>query len=219
MTTSDAVSRIDSSFIDCFSLVEVHLCEGLETISKATFRHVPLLHLNIPSTITVIELDAFQDCTFLRNISVSPSSTLGRIDLDETFKQFLCVDCSFDDLRTRFDGMPVHQACFYLSHQSAESDNKVELLKNLAVRCADQCAKVGCLGMTPLHVLTCSAIRDLGLYQFIIDKNPDAMNVKDKWGEVPLVYLLLSDLQLKLSTTFWILIGEIGERCPLILVK
>ena len=85
------ISGIDSSFIDCFSLVEVHLCEGLETISKATFRRVPLLHLNIPSTITAIELDAFQDCTFLRNIAVSPSSTPGKIDLDESFKQFLCI--------------------------------------------------------------------------------------------------------------------------------
>ena len=186
------VSRIDRSFINCFSLVEVHLCEGIEIIHKATFRRAPLLHLNIPSTVNDIELDAFQDCSFLRNIAVSPSSTPGKIDLDKSFKQFLYIDCSFDDLRTRFDGLPIHRACFYLSHESAESDNKVELLKNLVVHHADHCAKVDCLGMTPLHVLTCSAIRDLGLYQFIIDKNPDAMNVKDKWGEVPLVYLLIS---------------------------
>ena len=46
--------------------------------------------------------------------------------------------------------------------------------------------------MTPLHVLVCSAKHDLRIYQFIIDKNLDALLVKDKWGEVPVVYLLIS---------------------------
>ena len=133
-----------------------------------------------------------QGCPFLRNIDVSPSSTPGQIDLHKSFSHFAGVDCSFDDLRTRFGGLPIHRACFYLSHQSSEAVNHVEWLKNIVIRHIDHCARVDCLGMTPLHVLACSAVHDLGLYQFVVEKYPDAMIAKDKWGEAPVVYILLS---------------------------
>jgi hypothetical protein len=186
------VSVINEAFVGCTSLVEIHFREGLKEIRKAAFKNLPLLHVNIPSTVTVIKLDAFQGCPFLRNIDVSPSSVPGQIVLHKSFRQFVGVDCSFDDLRTRFGGLPVHRACFYLSHQSMESKNQVAMLKNLVSQHTHHCARVDCLGMTPLHVLACSAVHDLGLYQFVVGKYLDAMTAKDKWGEAPVVYVLIS---------------------------
>jgi hypothetical protein len=44
--------------------------------------------------------------------------------------------------------------------------------------------KQDCLGMTPLHILSCSTVQCLELYQLIIDKYPENLIVEDEWGAV-----------------------------------
>jgi hypothetical protein len=68
--------------------------------------NLPLLHVNLPSTIMRSKKDAFQNCPFLLNIDASPLSTPGVIDLEKSFREFLGIGCSYDDLHTWFGGLP-----------------------------------------------------------------------------------------------------------------
>ena len=45
-----------------------------------------------------------------------------------------------------------------------------------------------CLGMTPLHILACSSVHDLELYQLIVEKYPANLITRDRWGALPLLY-------------------------------
>jgi hypothetical protein len=45
-----------------------------------------------------------------------------------------------------------------------------------------------CLGMTPLHILTCSSVHDLELYRIIVENYPTNLITEDRWGALPLLY-------------------------------
>jgi hypothetical protein len=45
-----------------------------------------------------------------------------------------------------------------------------------------------CLGMTPLHILTCSSVHDLELYRVIVDNYPTNLITEDRWGALPLLW-------------------------------
>ena len=50
-----------------------------------------------------------------------------------------------------------------------------------------------CLGMTPLHVLSCSTVQDLDLYKVLVEKYPENLIVEDRWGDLPLFYAVLGN--------------------------
>jgi hypothetical protein len=45
-----------------------------------------------------------------------------------------------------------------------------------------------CLGMTPLHILTCSSVHDLEVYRVIVENYPANLITEDGWGALPLLY-------------------------------
>jgi hypothetical protein len=45
-----------------------------------------------------------------------------------------------------------------------------------------------CLGMTPFHILACSTVQCLELYQLMIEYYPGNLIVEDAWGAVPFLY-------------------------------
>ena len=47
-----------------------------------------------------------------------------------------------------------------------------------------------CLGMTPLHILACSTVQDIGLYQVLVKMYPENLIIEDEWGALPLLYAL-----------------------------
>ena len=47
--------------------------------------------------------------------------------------------------------------------------------------------------MTPLHILACSTVQDLGLYKVMLEKYPENLIVEDRWGALPLCYAVLSN--------------------------
>jgi hypothetical protein len=51
-----------------------------------------------------------------------------------------------------------------------------------------------CLGMTPLHILACSTVQLLELYQVMIENYPENLIVEDAWGAVPLLYAIWGDV-------------------------
>jgi hypothetical protein len=199
------VTSIDEeAFNYCTSLVNVRLRDGLLSISSKTFYGCKsLLTINIPSTVTSISENAFSDCNFLRNVFISPSSTLGQVKYEAAFCSIADLGCTFDMLRSRFDDLPIHRLCFHHAHQPLEYNNAYELLKEMVRYRRTNGAKVDCLGMTPLHVLACSGTHDLRLYRCLIDKFPRAMITKDRWGEPPLVYVLLSEPPMEIIHYFF----------------
>jgi hypothetical protein len=50
-----------------------------------------------------------------------------------------------------------------------------------------------CLGMTPLHILACSTVNHLEIYQFMVEKYPENLIVSDAWGATPLLYAIWTD--------------------------
>ena len=50
-----------------------------------------------------------------------------------------------------------------------------------------------CLGMTPLHILSCSGKHDIDIYKFSVGKYSDDIITEDKWGKTPLTYALFSE--------------------------
>jgi ankyrin repeat protein len=47
-----------------------------------------------------------------------------------------------------------------------------------------------CLGMTPLHILACSIVHSLELYQLMIENYPSNLIVEDAWRATPLLYAI-----------------------------
>jgi len=67
---------------------------------------------------------------------------------------------------------------------------------------SDDFVKADCLGMTPLHVLTCSGMHDTSLYRRIYEICPSALFARDKWGDLPLAYIILSEAPMEVLHFF-----------------
>lgn len=198
---SDEPGIREQTFRACKTLTEVHFSEGIEHIDEGSFRDcTSLLRINVPSTVECIDEMAFQNCSLLRNVAISPESTLtfgnGWKMMASLF--FQCINfCSLDMLRCRFDELPLHKACFYRDETILERLNDT-----VDDRLSAEYSTADCLGMTPLHILASSGTHDLGIYQCIVDKFPGALIATDKWGDVPLTYVMLSDAPLEILLFF-----------------
>jgi len=60
-----------------------------------------------------------------------------------------------------------------------------------------------CLGMTPLHILTCSSVHNLEVYRFIVEKYPTNLITEDRWGALPLLPLLYAILMHSTGLWWW----------------
>ena len=88
-------------------------------------------------------------------------------------------------------------------HQNVEHNNAYEQLKEMVRLPTSNSNAVDCLGMTPLHVLACSGTHELRLFRCLIENHPDALITKDKWGDTPLVYVLLSGSSMEIIHYFF----------------
>ena len=140
----------------------------------------------------------------VRNIALPPECTLSA-DMD-LYMLEICEDLrvAFPNdedrgsishaLKHRFDNLPIHKICYYQSYHDTGTvltDLKREI--NLwTSKFPGQLNPTGtqqdCLGMTPLHILACSTKQDVEIYQLLIGKYPEALVMKDKWGDIPLLY-------------------------------
>lgn len=89
-------------------------------------------------------------------------------------------------LKHRFDELPIHKILYYHSYNSIGGT-----VKNLTSVIDRQSGRErDCLGMTPLHILACSTKQDKILYQMVIDKYPENLVTKDRWGALPMLYVV-----------------------------
>ena len=47
--------------------------------------------------------------------------------------------------------------------------------------------------MTPIHILACSTKQLIEMYRLLIEKYPETLIMKDKWGDIPLLYAFWSN--------------------------
>ena len=92
------------------------------------------------------------------------------------------IDCSLEKLKVRFDEIPIHKMCYYYLHQSMGTTTLETLKGEVNKHAMNEMICQDCLGMTPLHILSCSGNHDIDLYKFYVGKCPDDLITEDKWG-------------------------------------
>jgi len=258
MSIPSTVKQIGGgAFLDCSSLSEVELRDGLDWIGRGAFCHcVSLKKIKIPSTIKLIvsstfqgcrqlmsvELcegmqtvhnDAFRQCPSLRNIAC-PQKTSQEAhkfgECHDLLKLFGTQGEIEGVLKNRFEGLPIHQLCYYQPYLS-DTDSVIEQLKNMMIapmidsdttKCIIDNNREDCLGMTPLHILASSTKQDLPLFRSIVRHCPSRRLVsEDKWGCIPSVDCLgMTPLHILACSTKQDLplYRSIVRHCPMSLV-
>ena len=145
----------------------------------------------------------------LRNIALPPSCSIIHTFVNTNYKDLGVVfpdDNNNDEddndraisaaLRHRFDELPIHKICYYQSYHDNESTMQ-HLKREINPWTSTPPGQLNptgkqqdCLGMTPLHILACSTKPTIEMYRLLIDKYPETLIMKDKWGDIPLLYAI-----------------------------
>ena len=117
-------------------------------------------------------------------------------DLRVTFPNEEDTETITDALRNRFDELPIHKICYYQSYLPIETvmQGLKREINPWTSKFPGQLNTTGkqqdCLGMTPLHILACSTQQHVEMYRLLIEKYPETLIMKDKWGDIPLLYAI-----------------------------
>jgi len=198
------------SFQYCRSLNETNLHDTVETIEGRAFDGCNLQNFLMPPLITDVDMSMFENCKHLVSLELSGNitkceNTRGVSLRNITFPSECEVDDYWDTLedckdlkrvfppgadeaitdalKQRFENLPIHKLCYYQSYHDTEST-----LQNLKQVMDSTGKQQDCLGMTPLHILACSTKPAFEMIRLLIEKYPETLIMKDKWGDIPLVY-------------------------------
>ena len=159
--------------------------------------------LELPETMTEIGSSAFFFCYSLRNVAIPPNAVFGdAIFTEEDYDVMTDLRRLFGsnariiwELQHRFDGLPIHKLVYYQSYYQGVLQILLAALnmrsgqrRTLRRKLDPTGNQQDCLGMTPLHILTCSSVHDLEIYRVIIENYPTNLITKDRWGALPLLY-------------------------------
>ena len=166
-----------------------------------------MVYIELSENVTQVRFgrgEIFMKANSLRNIALPPECTVVDKDIWSTCKD---LEVAFSDangendeisgaLKQRFDDLPIHKICYYQSYN--DNETTMQHLKReinpWTSKFPDQLNTTGkeqdCLGMTPLHILACSTKPTIQMYRLLIEKYPETLIMKDKWGDIPLLYAL-----------------------------
>jgi len=164
-----------------------------------------MFSLELSENITEIKNSAFGYCICLRNVAfphdavidgdtfVNERARNANTDLRQLFGDSDARLIS--ELQHRFDGLPIHSIVYYQSYHQGVLQNlilAVNMRSGLSRTLRSKLNPTGnqqdCLGMTPLHIMTCSSVHDLEVYCLIVEKYPANLITEDRWGALPLLY-------------------------------
>jgi hypothetical protein len=168
-----------------------------------------LFSVELSDNVTEIEKQAFFNCSCLRNVAMPPNAVIGNnVFIDEG------VDINTDliklfgnsnsriirELKHRFDRLPIHSIVYYQSYYqgvlhmlAATMNMRSGQSRTLRSKLDPTGNYQDCLGMTPLHILTCSSVHDLEVYRVIVENYPATLITEDRWGALPLLYAFWGD--------------------------
>jgi hypothetical protein len=171
-----------------------------------------MFSLELPENATEIDNGAFGNCFCLRNVAFPPNAILfgDYIFLDEDEMQMdELMDTNTDlqrlfgdsdariisELQHRFDGLPIHRLIYYQTYYQgvlqillAAINTRSGQRRTLRSKLDPTGNQQDCLGMTPLHILTCSSVHNLEMYRVIVENYPANLITEDRWGALPLLY-------------------------------
>ena len=158
-----------------------------------------MFSLEVPEIIIQVEFNAFGCCHSLRNVALASNTEVGVnafVYCSDLLHIFGTQQAIADALRNRFNRLPVHSKMYYISYYNPQMTaedirNLIKIGQNGELDSSG--LQQDCLGMTPLHILACSTVQRLELYQLIVDKYPANLIVEDAWGAIPLMYAIWGD--------------------------
>ncbi|KAL3760245.1 hypothetical protein ACHAWU_001755 [Discostella pseudostelligera] len=152
-----------------------------------------LRNVAFPSQCTVVS-DFLGGCSAL--LTVFGLERLILIDRFSYLENSITTDLekALDLLRERFHELPIHSICYF--HSFRDSGDVVRELQQLMHhgKAIETGRHQDCLGMNPLHILACSSRHDLEMYRLMIKEYPETLIMRDKWGDIPLLYAMLSNV-------------------------
>ena len=166
----------------------------ITTITGSMCHSRSLFSMELSESIKRFDDEAFGSCMTLRNLALPPHVETG-IDV---FKD--CLDLKqlgserniIKLLKHRFDNLPIHRILYYQSYNQgrvlrSNNESLISTLDDPSIKRQDS------LGMTPLHILACSTVQNVELYKMFIEKHPESLITKDRWGALPLLYAVWRD--------------------------
>jgi hypothetical protein len=219
---SDGIERIgDNAFFDCTALRKVQLSDGVESIGGGAFdscnftkfRCPPLVttitygmlanckgmfSLEMPENTIRLEHAACIACHSLRNVALAMNTVVDETAFNNCSDLLLMFDTqeAIDNAsRHRFNELPFHSKIYYISYfdQTTAEEIRSAITIGEHGELDPSGLQQDCLGMTPLHILACSTVQRLELYQLLVEKYPENLIVKDSWGAEPLLYAVWGD--------------------------
>jgi hypothetical protein len=163
-----------------------------------------MFSLELSDIVTEIGWGALNRCYSLRNVAFPPNAIFGDdIFITENYNEMTDLRLRFGnsntsiiwELQHRFDGLPIHRLVYYQSYYQGVLQILVAAINMRSGQRRALRSKLNptgnaqdCLGMTPLHILTCSSVHDLEVYRVIVEMYPTNLTTKDRWGALPLLY-------------------------------
>jgi len=158
----------------------------ITTLTESMCRSLGMFSIDLPESIERVNERAFDSNRMLRNLALPSHCEIG-VDV---FKD--CIDLKqlgterniINALQHRFDNLPIHKMLYYQSYRRQNmARNKFD---DPSIKQQDT------LGMTPLHILACSTTQTVEMYRILINKHPESLITKDRWGAIPLLYAIWS---------------------------
>jgi len=193
------------AFSVVLGMTTLNLPDSVKRIERGAFNGNDFLNFRVPPLVTKFDMDIFRGIECI--VSIELSEAVERICSDDDSMAYYdlrniaipagCnIDASIldrchslgidlDDLKERFDGLPLHEICYYRSYRDTATVLRTlrKELRNPNDNHKD------CMGMTPLHILACSTTHDLEVYQMLVQIRPEYLTMEDRWGDIALLYL------------------------------
>jgi hypothetical protein len=196
---SDRVEIIGGVAFSCCNFTKFRSPPLVTTIPEGMLYECRrIFSLELIQNIIRVEYQACSGCYSLRNIALASNTVIDErafnncSDLLQIFNGLYELK---NALRHRLNGLPVHSKMYYISYHNKMT---LEEFQNAIISSDNgELDPTGlqqdCLGMTPLHILACSTVQRLEIYQLLVEKYPENMIVEDAWGALPLLYAVWGD--------------------------
>ena len=159
-----------------------------------------MMSLEVPEIIIQVEREAFMNCPSLRNIALVSNTRVDerafeyctdllRIFDRDTHTHTHTEEAIVNALKSRFVGLLIHAIIYYKPYHNTMTMQEFQIaMIGEDGQVNPSGLQQDSLGMTPLHILSCSTVQCLELYQLMIEYFPGNLIVEDAWGAVPLLY-------------------------------
>ena len=197
----DGVESIGERAFSFTKLLNFRMPQSITTISRGLFSSChSLFSVELPGNTTQIGIVAFVWCHSLRNVALPISAEIADgvfNNCSDLWRLFDTQEQIINALKHRFDNLPIHKMVYYHSYNNLTSDQLNEATNMRSGQSRSLRSKLNptgreqdCLGMTPLHILACSTVQNISLYQMLIDRYPENLITEDQWGAVPILYVV-----------------------------